>query len=147
MSTYAKKSIAQVDFYNYYKESSIRKNREYVDYKTYSNILKEANLLIRDSILYKAEKVQLPYRLGNLYVQKYENNYDLENIAKWKINWKETNKAGHRVFFESKYGYKWKWDKKKACFKGKKLYTFKACRKASRLVSDAVNNKHLDFYQ
>lgn len=146
MNTYSENSIAQIDFYNYYKESSIKKGKEYVDYKTYSNIIKDANLLIRDAILYKAEKVQLPYRLGDLFVKKYENKYNLDKIANWKVDWKKTKELGYKVYFDSKYGYKWKWDKTKACFKGRKLYTFKPCRKASRLVSDAINNKHLDFY-
>lgn len=145
--SYSKNSIAQKDFYNFYKESCVKKNKEFVDYKLYSAILKDANLLIRDSILYKAEKVHLPYRLGDIFIQKFENNFSENTRKGWKINWKETNKLGHVVYFESKYGYKWKWDKKKAVLAGKKFYTFRACRKAQRLVSDAINNKNLDYFQ
>jgi hypothetical protein len=145
--SYSKNSIAQKDFYTYYKESCIKKNKEYVDYKTYSNVLKDANLLIRDLILYQAEKIHLPYRLGDLYIQKFENIFTEKSRKGWKINWKETNKLGHVVYFESKYGYKWKWDKKKAVLAGKKFYTFRACRKAQRLVSDAINNKNLDYFE
>lgn len=147
MSTYSKKSIAQRDFYNYYKEISTKKNKEVVDYNTYSNVLKDANLLIRDKILYDGERVHLPYRLGDLFIQKFENSFSENGKKGWKIDWKKTNEAGHVVYFESKYGYKWKWDKKKAVLAGKKFYTFRACRKAQRLVSDAINNKHLDYFQ
>ena len=143
---YSKNSIAQIDFYNYYKESAIKKGREYVDYKVFSNILKEANLLLRDKLVYEAEKLTIPFRLGDLSIHKYENVYNPDNIGKWKINWKETKEKGHIVYFESKYGYKWKWNKKNACVKGRKFYTFRACRKASRLVPDAINNKQLDYY-
>lgn len=147
MSTYSKNSIAQNDFYQYYKQLAIKKNKTYVDQKLHSNILKDANLLIRNKILYEGQRIHFPYRLGELFIQKYENTFTDDNKKKWKIDWKKTNELGHVVYFESKYGYKWKWDKKKALFKGKKLYTFKACRKASRLVSDAINNKNLDYFQ
>jgi len=143
---YSKNSIAQRDFYNYYKDTCVRKGREYEDYKTFSAIIKDANLIIRNRMLYNSEKLTIPYRLGDLSVIKYENTYNLDNIKKWKVDWKATKELGHIVYFESKYGYKWKWDKKKACVPGRKFYTFKACRKASRLVSDAINNKQLDYY-
>ena len=145
--SYSKNSIAQRDFYNYYKDISIKKNKPYVDYKVYSAILKDANLLMRDKIVYEGERIQLPYRLGDLFIQKFENSFSETTRKGWKINWKETNKAGHVVYFESKYGYKWKWDKKKALLIGKKFYTFRACRKSQRLVSDAINNKQLDYFQ
>lgn len=146
MKTYAEKSIGQLDLYNYYKESCIKKNREYVDYNTYSNIIKDANVLIREAILYKGERIQLPYKLGELFVHKYENVFNPENKKAWKVDWKKTKEVGKIVYFESKYGYKWKWDKRKAIVKGKKFYVFKACRQASRGVQDAINNKHLDFF-
>lgn len=147
MSTYSKNSIAQRDFYQYYKDLQTRKGKKVEDYILYSNILKDANLLLRDAIILKGEKVHCPYRMGDLFIQKYENTFNIDNKRKWKIDWKRTKEEGHVVYFESKYGYKWKWDKRQAIFKGKKLYTFKACRKASRLVSDAINNKHLDYFQ
>ena len=147
MATYSKNSLAQKDFYNYYKTISIKKNKEYIDYKTYSNILKDFNLLLRDKIIYEAEIFQMPYRLGELYIHKYENVFKPENIKSWKVDWKKTKELGHKVFFESKYGYKWKWNKKHAVVKGKKFYTFRACRKAQRLVSDAINNKNIDYHQ
>lgn len=139
-------TIGQKDFYDYYVELCDKKGITPRSYKEYSSILKDANLLIRDSILFKGEKVNLSYRLGELFVHKYENKFDIDKIANWKVNWKKTKELGTKVYFESKYGYKWKWNKKGATFKGKKFYTFQACRKASRLVSIAINEKNLDFY-
>jgi hypothetical protein len=144
---YSKNSIAQKDFYEYYKQSSIKKNKEYVDYKTHSSILKEANKLIRDEIIYNGERFLLPYRGGELFIHKYENVFKEENKSKWKVDWKKTKEVGFKVYFDSKYGYKWKWDKRKAVVKGKKFYTFRACRKSQRMVSDAINNKNVDYYQ
>ena len=143
---YSKNSIVQADFYRYYKKLCKAKGKVPVDYQTYCNITTDGNLIIKDKIVYEGERVQLPYRLGELFVQKYENSYTEENKKKWKINWKATKEAGHVVYFESKYGYKWKWDKKRALLIGKKFYTFKACRQAARAVPDAINNKNLDFY-
>lgn len=144
---YSKTQVGQKDFYNYYKEVSEKKNREYVDYKLYSKIIKDANLLIRDKLVYSSERFYLPYRLGQIYIHKYENIYNPDNIVNWKVDWKATKEAGHKIYFESKYGYKWKWDKKGACVKGRRFYIFKPCRKASRLVPDAIKNKNIDYYQ
>jgi hypothetical protein len=140
------KEIGTKNFYNYYKEYSIKKNREYVDYKTYSTILKEFNLALRDKLVYNSEHVTLPYRLGKLYIHKFENNYSEENQKSWSIDFKKTKELGHIVYYGSKYGYRWKWDKKTCIVKGKRYYTFKACRTSSRLIADAIKNKQLDYY-
>lgn len=143
---YSEKSIVQADFYKFYKDTCIRKNKPFVEYQKYCDIINDFNILVRDKMINEGERLHMPYRMGELYVQKFESNFDPERKNTWKINWPETNKVGQVVYFESKYGYKWKWDKKNACFKGRKLYTFRACRKARRLIPDAINNKNLDFY-
>lgn len=144
---YSENSIAQKDFYNYYKEMSIKKGKEYIDYPLYSKILKDFNQMMRDKIVYEAERFTMPYRMGDLFIHKYENVFKESNMRSWKVDWKKTKELGYKVYFESKYGYKWKWDKRKSVVKGKKFYTFRACRKAQRMVPDAINNKNLDYYQ
>lgn len=140
------KEIGNRDFYNYYKEISIKKGRDFLDYKTYTKILREFNLMLRDKLVYNSEHVTLPYRLGKLYIHKFENNYSEDNKKNWSIDFKKTKELGMTVYYGAKYGYRWKWDKRICIVKGKKYFTFKACRTSSRLIADAIKNKHLDYY-
>lgn len=139
------KNISLIDFYKDYKNNAIKKNIPYKSYSEYSKILKEFNLRLRHKIIYEGEKVKLPYRLGELYIKKFENNFDPENSKKWRIDFKKTKELGHKVYFGSDYGYRWQWVKQKCVVKGKRYYSFKPCRKASRLIADAINNKKLDY--
>lgn len=139
--------IGNRDFYEFYKQNSINKEKEFVDYSTYTKILKDFNLLLRDEIIYKAEKVRLPYRMGYLYVRKFEHIYHEKNKRLWNIDFKATKEQGKTIYHGNKYGYGWRWHKKACIVKGKKYYRFRACRKANRLIADAVKNKQLDFYE
>lgn len=140
------KDIGLQDFYKLYVENSVKRCKEYKDYKTYVKILKAANLKIRDKIIYNSDKVILPYRLGNISIYKFQNTYTELNKKNWKINFQATKQKGITVYYGAEYGYKWKWDKKECIVNGKKWYKFKPCRTASRMIADAVNNKQLDFY-
>lgn len=143
---FSKINLGLKNCYLLYIEIAKSKKREFVDYKTYSKIIKEFNLILRDKIVYKSEHVQLPYRLGHLYVHKFENTYNEENKKNWAIDYKHLKETGEIRYHGSEFGYKWKWNKKNAIVKGKKYYNFTPCRKAKRLIADAINNKQLDFY-
>lgn len=134
------------DFYNFYKENSIKKGKSYVDYKTYTTIIREFNLEFRNKIIYNSERIKLPYRLGELFVHKFENNYSEENKKNWSIDFKKTKELGKTIYHGAKYGYRWKWNKKTCIVRGKKYFTFKPCRTSSRLIADAIKNKNLDYY-
>lgn len=141
------KGVGNRDFYNFYKENAIKKKRTYVDYQTYSKVLKAFNKKIRDKILYDAEIVTLPYRLGDLYIRKLERIHDETNHRWWNINFKETKLQGKTIYHEDKYGYKWQWNKKRCIVKGQKWHLFRACRTANRLIADAIKNKNLDYFE
>lgn len=140
------KDIGMRDFYKFYKENSIKKNKPYVDYKTYSKLLREINLNIREKIVYQSETFVLPYKQGELYVHKFKNHYSETNKRNWKVDYKATKEQGRIVYHGAPYGYKFKWFKKYAMLNGKKWYSFKPCRTASRMIADAVKNKQLDYY-
>lgn len=140
------KDIGLKDFYEFYKTNSLRKNKEFVDYKTFSSIIKDANLLLRDKIIYNNERPILPYNMGVLGVLKFKTTYNDNNERNWKVDFKATKEQGRVVYFVEPYGYTWKWFKDEAKLNGKQWYSFKPCRKASRLIKDAVKNKNLDFY-
>ena len=48
------------------------------------NTLEEIKELL-SKIVYKSEKVKLPYRMGELYIKKYEFNYDTEDRKGWNF--------------------------------------------------------------
>lgn len=141
------KQIGNKDFYDYYKKRAIEKNRSYVDYKIFGQVLRSFNELLRDKIIYNAEKVKLPYKLGTLYVRKFEHIYHEGNKRLWNIDFKATKEQGVTVYHADKYGYGFKWDKKAVNLTGKRYHRFRACRKANRLIADAIKNKHLDFFE
>lgn len=134
------------DFYNYYKTNCIKKKIPYRSYTEYSKLLKDFNKRCRDKIIYNAETLVLPYRLGELYVRKFDVDYNIEKKHKWRVNFKASKEANMIIYYGSPFGYSWRWNKQKCLVKGKKYYNFKAARKASRMIADAVNNKKLDFY-
>jgi hypothetical protein len=140
------KEVGNRDFYNYYKEVSIRKNKPYVDYGTYIKIIRDFNLLLREAVIYKAEKIVLPYKLGTLFVRKFEHNYHEKNKRLWNIDFKATKEQGITIYHGDQYGYGWKWNKIDARVKNQRYYRFRACRKANRLIADAIKNKNLDYY-
>lgn len=139
--------IGLKNFYDYYKDLSKRKNKPYKDYNTFAKVIKTFNMKLRDKIIYNAEKVSLPYKLGDLYVKKFDTNRKIDDDKNWKINFKETRAAGRVIYHEDEYGYKWQWIKQNCKVRGKRYYKFKPCRTASRMIADAVKNKNLDFYR
>lgn len=143
----SEKALTLKDFYNLYCSKSEKKGRQPIDYKTFSSVMKDFNLLLRDKIVYKSERVMLPYKMGELYIRKFEVNYDPEKQYAWKVNYKASKEAGTRIYHGEPFGYGWKWNKSPVRLKGKRYYSFKPCRKASRLIADAVKNKNVDYYK
>lgn len=140
------KEIGIRNFYENYRDIELREGRKPRSYQLFSKILRDFNLLLRDAIIYQAQTIELPFKLGKLGVRKFSVNYKLNNKNNWRVDFKATKEAGKVVYYGSDYGYKWKWNKSHVKLRGKRHYSFKPCRKASRLIADAVNNKKLDFY-
>lgn len=132
--------------YKFYVQECISKNVDYQDYKTYSTIIKEANILIRDKIVLDAETLELPYRLGKLSIIKFENSFDPEKQYKWKVDYKKSKEAGHIVYYGEPYGYRWKWHKNPCRVVGKMYYHFKPVRTASRMIAQAILINKIDYY-
>lgn len=141
------KQIGNKDYYDYYMETSIRKGKPYVDYLTFSLVLRDFNLKVLDRLVYHAETIVLPYRLGSIYVRKFEHNYTEKNKRLWNIDFKATKEQGKTVYHADTHGYKFKWIKKGAKVTGIRYHTFRASRRGNRMIADAVKNKHLDFFE
>lgn len=140
------KHLGLKNFYERYVERAKAKDREYKDYKTFAKVVKVFNEKLRYQIVYKSEIVTLPYNLGNLYIKKFKNNYTEENKYLWRVDYIESKKQGKIVYFGDKFGYRFTWDKKFCKIKGRRWFKFKPCRKASRMIADAIKNKNVDYY-
>lgn len=136
------KEIGLRDFYKHYTDKCDKHNYNKLDYKQFTKILKECNILLRDLILTN-EIVKLPYNMGHLGIKKFEVNYDPEKQYKWKVDWKKSKELGHKVYYGSDYGYRWTWYKGRVA--GKIYYSFKPCRLASRSITKQLN-KGVDYY-
>ncbi len=132
--------------YKFYVQECINKKVDYQDYKTYSTIIKEANLLIRDKIVLEAETLELPYRLGKISIVKFENTYNPDKQYKWKVDYKKSKEVGYIVYYGEPYGYRWKWSKVDCRVVGKMYYHFKPNRTASRLIAKAILVNGVDYY-
>ncbi len=140
------KDVSLPDFYNLYITKAAKREREYVPYKLFTAVLRDFNLNLRDKIVLGAERAILPYKLGELYIKKFNVDYDLDNMKSWKIDYKATKDTGTLIYHTNMVGYRWKWSKAGMRLRGKKYYNYKPCRQASRMVSDAIKNKKLDYY-
>lgn len=140
------KEIGIHDFYNYYVETCKENGVNIVDYKTYTSIIKDCNLIIRDKVINHSEKFTLPYRNGTLSIIKFENKFNPDKQYKWKVDYVKTKELGFTVYFGSQYGYRWKWNKSIAITPGKWAYHFKPVRQASRLIAQAIKN-NIDYYE
>ena len=141
------KQVGNKDFYDYYVERAVLKKRPYVERKVFGNVLQDFNKLLLDKIIFNAEKVKLPYRLGTIYVRKFRHNYHECNKRLWNIDFKATKEQGVTVYHADEFGYGFKWVKKGAKVSGIRYHRFRASRKANRLIAHAIKNKHLDFFE
>ena len=141
MYTYTKE-IGIRDIYKHYTDKCNKLECNKLEYKQFTAILKDFNILLRDKIL-SNETVKLPYNLGYLGITKFEVNYDPKKQHKWKIDFKKTKELGYKVYYHSEFGYRWRWYKGRLT--GKRYYHFKPCRFASRSITTQLNNG-VDYY-
>ena len=136
-----KNCIGIQEIYTEYKENT----ESPVSYILFTKYLKECNKELVNIIINKAEKVALPYKLGNIHVAKFDRNWP-EDKRKWAVDFKKTNELGFAVYHEQDYLYKWRWEKPYNVIKNKNKFRFQACRAAKRRVSAALK-KNLDFFK
>lgn len=142
-----KVDIGIKDFYIEYKREAETKNRKPVSYDIYRQVIKAANIIISNKIVYECETYKMPYRLGLLGVIKFEQSFNPDTKYKWAIDWKSSKEHNQIVYFENTDRYKWRWDKSYSRFKGKKYYAFKPTKQNKLLVTKAKReNPKLDYY-
>lgn len=143
-----KKDLSTKDFYKDYCRASFNNKRIPVDYNIYYKVIRAFNSRLQTKIVENAESFKMPYNLGYLGIIKYQVNFDIDKIKKWKVNYGESKKQGMIIYYDQPFRYKWKWDKTKLKLTGKKYYKFTPCRQASRSITNHIkNNPGFDYYE
>jgi hypothetical protein len=130
------------DMYKYYKKNY----DEPVDYKLFSQIIKACNKELINKVVKESECVELPYRLGELQIARFERSFKKAS-NKMAVDWAKTKELGFKVFHDDDNIYKWVWKKHAAIARNKSGYKFTAIRYAKRQVKPAVDNKVQYFKQ
>lgn len=144
------------DAYEAYATREKNRQRKPKAYPIYKAILKEANLMIRDSIILENEPVKLPYRIGKLWVRKYKVNFNPDKKNFWRVDYNRSSIESEKrqekiiVYYDQEYRYRIMWNKGHPHdfrgIKGKRFYTFYPCRTANRLIAKALReNSKLDY--
>ena len=125
-------------YINYIKD--IDSNSKYfVDLKTYTKICKAANKIIRDDILYKADEIKLPYRLGSLRIRKIKTP-----LNKLSMDFKLYNETGIRAMHLNEHtkGYhaRWYWHKKVCNILNHTYYSFLPSRENKRILASYIKS-------
>jgi len=130
------------DMYKYYKTNY----DEPVDYKIFAKIIKHCNKELVRQITRESECVELPYRLGELQVARFERSFKKPS-NKMAVDWAKTKELGFKVFHDDDNIYKWVWKKSSAVVKNKTGYKFTTIRYARREVPKAIEDKIEYFKQ
>jgi len=121
----------------------------FIDYKTYRSVCEKFNKKVVEDILYNAGDFKLPYRLGEIRIQKKKMKFD---TSKMKINWKATKESGFRVYHmndhRDNYRYRWYWRKKNVIVQNKTLYSFIPSRANKRELAKLLKtDKSIDYFE
>tara|TARA_Y100001973_G_C5176974_1_gene322536 strand:- start:743 stop:1213 length:471 start_codon:yes stop_codon:yes gene_type:complete len=121
----------------------------FIDYKTYRSVCEKFNKKVVEDILYNAGEFKLPYRLGEIRIQKKKMKFD---TSKMKINWKATKESGFRVYHmndhRDNYRYRWYWKKKNVIVQNKTLYSFIPSRANKRELAKLLKtDKSIDYFE
>lgn len=134
--------IGNEELYKFYKTNS----KKPVDQKTFNSLIKDLNNKIIDKIILESEEFKMPFRLGNLRINKFEQQLHNRPKNKWPVDYVKSKELGFIVYYEHDYVYRWKWFKNKALVKWKSIYCFKPSRASKRYLAHAIKNLKKDYF-
>lgn len=129
-----------------------------LSFAEWKKIIYTYNFLFRDYILESGDRVKMPHGFGPFAINKKKlkpfKNFKDKNGKPYinlKIDWQKTKKAGKRIYHTNKhtdgYSYHWLWLSREARFFMADTWNFKACRKASRLITTYVTKPNSLYAQ
>ncbi len=137
------------DSYKDFKKSQVPGALFNIDYNTYRTVCEEFNKRVVSDILLEAGEFNLPYRLGDIRIQKKKMKIE---TSKMKIDWKTTRESGVVVYHmndhRDNYRYRWYWRKKNVIVQNKTLYSFTASRANKRELARLLKtDRSIDYYE
>lgn len=116
------------------------KEKAKIDAKLFKEICYSFNKKISDKIINHGKTIKLPYRLGELSVQKQKQNYD-----KLAFDYQEWKRTGAKVYLlndhSDEYIAKFVWSKKHTIVKNKRFYSFNLVRDNKRAITKIMKTK------
>jgi len=124
-------------------------------YKTWRKIIFNINYSYVDYILQSGDKVRIPSGFGDLAINKKKNakfHVDPET-GKEKIclpvNWPESKKRGKKIYIlndhTNGYYFGWIYFRETGKMRFSSTWTFKACRRSSRLLGQYIKDTENDW--
>ena len=178
-TTKLKEKFGLREIYKFYKSKFTPEERacsSFVDYKTYSNILKDFNKEMIRLIIEEGVEFKLPVRLGFLRVKKYKKNIRLNpdgsvNTKSLKVDWNESIKLWKREYPDKDmdelkqikgkplvyhlnnhtdgYNYLFYWSKKGSNAKNRGIYSAILTNVNNRYLARVLKdeNKTVEYYE
>jgi hypothetical protein len=136
--------------YKFYKEKNPQSKITFTQWK---KVIYAYNEALIEHVLETGDKIKLSWGLGTLTVgkkkQKPFHELDGEKKITLAVDWPQSKTLGYKVFIlnghTDGYRYKWYWFPKEARFAKSCIWTFKPCRKASRLLASYIKQEGTEY--
>jgi hypothetical protein len=127
-----------------------------ITFKKYVSNIKICNWMYIEYALRTGEKVQLPYGFGQIAVNKRllkrYKEHNGKTYVNLRVDWASTKKYGKKIYHTNEhtdgFNFKWIWFNKPCKIHLAEIYTFKACRYASRAIAKYLkkNSGNMELY-
>ncbi len=133
------------EIYKWYVIECSKTNEHPLEYKEFAKIVKACNKKLVSLALEEAETIELPYRLGEIKIRKFERSF-AQDKSRWPIDYDKTFKLGFTVYHDQAFVYKWSWVKRYARVSNQSCYKFTAMRDTKRLIPEILKTKKIDYF-
>lgn len=135
------------DMYNHYHESVEPGSPYDIDKKVFVALCEDWFKYIADIMIEQSGIVQLPHRLGHIFIDKRK----VKDFNKLAVDWATSKNIGKKVYHLNEhtdgFKYKFTWSKQRCIVKNKGLYRFKACRENARNLAQIIRTRKHDFLE
>lgn len=132
------------DVYKQYLKDNPKDSDFYVDYKTFISNIDLCFEKVLHNILYEADEITFPHRLGSISIIKTKMRMDKLTIDFAKS--KELNTTIYHLNDHSNgYRMRYRWRKHKAIFTNRKYFSFIPSRQNKRLLSKLIQEGKTDY--
>lgn len=137
------------DMYELYIQEVDEDSPYYVSWQDYKSICNDMFKEMSRRILEEAAEIQLPFRLGSVYiVKKLPKTWTTKSL---RVDFCSTMKYGKTIYHlndhSNGFKFRFKWNKSKALVKNKSFYVFKATRGNNRELASLIKSGKMDYFE